>query len=73
MSKSRICSVFAVGFPCVAATIQTFAPLGLFIGLIMVGMAFTLVGLIFAQREAKHAELVHKMDQAFGKPNDNQA
>jgi len=57
-------------FPCIASVVQSFAPLWLFITLICIGMTMTGCGLIIVQRQAKHAELVQKMDKAFGVPKD---
>lgn len=62
-------SWWAVGFACIAAVIQPFAPMWLFISFILVSVAMTGVGVLVMERRWKRQQLVEKMDKAFGKPN----
>jgi hypothetical protein len=72
MSTAYKFSFGGVLFPCIASVIQSFTPLWVFLVLICTGMAMTGIGLLVVSRQAKHQELVQKMDKAFGVPRDRQ-
>lgn len=69
MSTAYKFSFAGILFPAAASIVQSFAPLWVFLALIVTGMLMTSVGMIVVSRQAKHQELVQKMDKAFGKPN----
>lgn len=68
VSTAYKCSFAGILFPCIASVVQSFAPIWLFITLIVIGMVWTGIGLIFVQRDSKRLELQRAMDKAFGKP-----
>lgn len=59
-------SGIAIVLASLAAVIQTFAPLWLFIGLILGSMLSTMIGLWQARREYRRQQLLDAMERAFG-------
>lgn len=68
MTRAYKFSFAGILFPAAGSVVQSFVPLWVFITLVCIGMTMTGCGLIIVQRQAKHQELVQKMDKAFGKP-----
>lgn len=63
-------SAAAILFSSLAAVVQTFAPTWLFVGLILLSMTATIIGLVKVQRREQKRRLIAAMDAAFGQPTD---
>lgn len=70
MGEKMKTSWVAVGFASIAAITQPFAPLWLFMTLILASVITTGVGLYLNQRRWRKELLIAQMDAAFGIPKD---